>query len=229
MTRTIFVILISHLILVPLTASAAPSLAAALVAAAPAANSRAIELAVAAVSCAEAQGTPKSRRLAVIDYSRPSTEPRLWIFDLVQRKLLYRELVAHGRNSGDNHANRFSNEMGSFQSSLGLFRTQETYVGRHGYSLRMDGLETGINDRARERAIVMHGAPYVDGALSASQGRIGRSLGCPALRTGIAKQVIDTLKGGQFLFSYYPDRDWLASSSYLRCSAARSVLATAAR
>jgi hypothetical protein len=147
--------------------------------------------------------------------------PRLWIFDLATRSLLLEELVAHGQNSGDNHATRFSNVVGSHQSSLGLFRTQETYFGRHGYSLRMDGLEPGINDRARERAIVIHAADYVDPQWVVRQGRIGRSQGCPAVRPEIAQTVIDSLKDGQFMFSYYPDPAWLADSAYLNCEPAR--------
>lgn len=192
-------------------------LAPALAAAAPSADPKVLELAVAAVDCAVASGMSRSTRLAVIDYSRPSIEPRLWVFDLERRELLHRELVAHGRNTGENLAQSFSNIPGSLQTSLGLFRTAETYHGRHGYSLRMDGLETGFNDKARERAIVMHGAPYVTPELARRQGRVGRSWGCPAVRTGVARQMIDTLKGGQFIFSYYPDEKWLGSSDFLNC------------
>lgn len=194
-----------------------------LVHAAPTANPKVIELAVSAIDCAAAHGMPASDRLAVIDYSLPSTQPRLWVFDLHTGRLLYRELVAHGRNSGANYAQYFSNQLGSLQSSLGLFRTLDTYTGNNGYSLRMDGLEAGVNDKALERAIVMHGAPYVNENLSRTQGRIGRSWGCPALKAGIARQVIDTLKGGQFIFSYYPDQQWLASSPYLHCNAAPTL------
>ena len=206
-------------------AHASSSLVATLAKAAPSADPRVIALAVSAVDCATAHGMEPSDRLAVIDYSKPSTQPRLWVFDLNDRKLLYRELVAHGRNSGDNYPQHFSNTLGSLQSSLGLFRTLDTYSGSNGYSLRMDGLEAGVNDNALERAIVMHGAPYVDARAANKQGRLGRSWGCPALRSGVARQVIDTLKGGQFIFSYYPDREWLASSRYLHCNAANSTLA----
>ena len=143
----------------------------------------------------------------------------MWVFDLQRRALLHQELVAHGRNSGDNYAQHFSNSLGSLQSSIGLFRTLDTYNGSNGYSLRMEGLDTGFNDLALERAIVMHGAPYVNTSLSKSQNRIGRSWGCPAVRMGIAHKIIDALKGGQFVFSYYPDNKWLTSSRYLHCSA----------
>lgn len=190
---------------------------------APHIDRRVLDLAVNAMQCATANGVSASQRLAVIDYSLPSTEPRLWVFDLRQRKLLYRELVAHGRNSGENYARDFSNTEGSLKSSLGLFRTLDTYNGSNGYSLRMDGLEAGFNDRALERAIVMHGAPYVSEKLARKQGRVGRSWGCPAVRAGIARRMIDALKGGQFVFSYYPDPHWLASSRYLNCNAANTL------
>jgi hypothetical protein len=217
--RAVFLAICTLSITTPITVQATTSLAATLAKAAPSADPKVLALAVSAVDCATAHGMSPSDRLAVIDYSLPSTKPRLWVFDLNKRKLLYRELVAHGRNSGDNYPQHFSNTLGSLQSSLGLFRTLDTYSGSNGYSLRMDGLEAGVNDKALERAIVMHGAPYVDEKTANRQGRLGRSWGCPALRSGVAKQVIDTLKGGQFIFSYYPDREWLASSRYLNCDA----------
>jgi hypothetical protein len=207
----------------PFISVQAMSLADSLVKAAPAADPQVIRLALEASQCAMAHGMSPSKRLAVIDYSRPSTEPRLWVFDLQLRVLLHQELVAHGRNTGDNYAQHFSNALGSLQSSLGLYRTLDTYQGNNGYSLRMEGLDAGFNDLAMERAIVMHGAPYVNESLSKTQNRIGRSWGCPAVRMGVARQIIDELKGGQFIFSYYPDRKWLASSRYLKCKADRTV------
>ncbi len=194
-----------------------PSLQAALSKLAPTANPEVIGLALAATECASKQGEPLSERLAVIDYSRPSTEPRLWVFDLAARKLLYHELVAHGRNTGENLATKFSNTPESHQTSLGLFRTLHTYAGRNGYSLRMEGLEPGINDHALARALVIHGAAYVSQVFARQQGRIGRSFGCPAVRTAIARPLIDTLKDGQYVFSYYPDARWLSASPYFRC------------
>ena len=125
------------------------TLADALSAIAPAADRRVIALAVDAMRCAQAAHEVPAERLAVIDYSLPSTETRLWVFDVEQRKLLYAERVAHGRHSGEDLTTRFSNSPGSHQSSLGLFRTADTYIGRNGYSLRLDGLERGYNDRAR--------------------------------------------------------------------------------
>lgn len=190
---------------------------------APQIDRRVLELAVNAMQCATANGMSQSQRLAVIDYSLPSTEPRLWVFDLRQRKLLYRELVAHGRNTGENYARDFSNVVGSLKSSIGLFRTLDTYQGSNGYSLRMEGLDAGFNDKALERAIVMHGAPYVNENLARKQGRVGRSWGCPAVRAGVARRMIDALKGGQFVFSYYPDPRWLASSRYLSCKTTNNI------
>jgi hypothetical protein len=176
-----------------------------------------LHLALTATSCAAASGAIDAPpTLTVIDYSRPSVEPRLWVFDLTTGDLLFKELVAHGRNTGDNRATKFSNEMDSRQTSLGLFVTDDPYVGSNGYSLRLDGLDVGFNDRARDRAIVMHGAPYVDAQLAATQGRIGRSWGCPALRTAIASKVIDRISGGSVIFSYYPDQEWLESSRFLK-------------
>jgi len=206
--------------------AAEPSLQDALSKLAPQANPKVIGLALAATECAAAQGQPPSDRLAVIDYSKPSTEPRLWVFDLAKRKLLYHELVAHGRNTGENLATAFSNTPESLQSSLGLFRTLGTYAGRNGYSLRMEGLEPGTNDHALERALVIHGASYVNPALARRQGRIGRSYGCPAVRTAIARPLIDTLKGGQYVFSYYPDARWLSTSPYLKCGSGRAMTAS---
>jgi hypothetical protein len=109
-------------------------------------------------------------------------------------------------------------EVAHRQTSIGLFVTDDTYVGSNGYSLRLDGLDAGFNDRARDRAIVMHGAPYVSEEFAAAQGRIGRSWGCPALRTAIASKVINTIRGGGVIFSYYPNQDWLHASKFLNCS-----------
>jgi hypothetical protein len=159
----------------------------------------------------------------LIDYSLPSARPRLWVFDLRSGRLLFKELVAHGRNSGDGAATRFSDVMGSRQSSLGLFRTADTYVGQNGYSLRLDGLEPGFNSQARARAIVMHGAKYVDPAVASAKGRVGRSWGCPALREAVARQLIDTVRGGGVIFSYYPDPAWLRTSKFLHCDAVAPV------
>ena len=145
--------------------------------------------------------------LTVIDYTRPSTEPRLWVLDLDAGRVLYRELVAHGKASGDNTTRAFSNAPGSLMSSVGLFLTDVSYLGRNGYSLRLRGLEAGVNDRAYERAIVLHGATYVSQAVAARLGRLGRSWGCPAVRADIARPLIDLIKGGTVLYAYGGSED----------------------
>lgn len=143
-----------------------------------------------------------SELLAVIDFTKPSAEERLCVVDLKHRKVLFRSHVAHGRGSGENYATAFSNEPGSFKSALGFYRTGSAYTGRNGYSLRLDGLEKGVNDRARERAIVMHGAAYADPGVLRSQKRLGRSLGCPALPPALSRKIIDAIKGGTLLYIY---------------------------
>ena len=185
--------------------------------AAPELNPLVLQSALSAMQCAVNNGASPAENLAVIDYSQPSTARRLWIFDLQKKTLVLRDLVAHGQKSGENFATQFSNNEGSHQSSLGLFRTQESYQGANGYSLRMDGLEPGFNDSARDRAIVIHPASYVNPLWSQTQGRIGRSQGCPAVRPQIARAVVDKLKDGQFMFAWYPDQKWLQSSAYLNC------------
>lgn len=164
-------------------------------------------------------GERAGRYLSVIDYRLPSTAPRLWVLDLAEHRALYTERVAHGRESGENVAVRFSNVPGSNQSSLGLFRTGETYVGQHGRSLRLDGLEPGVNDHARDRAIVIHGAEYCTGGHVVRYGRLGRSLGCPALDPAVTDGVIDTIRDGTLLLAYYPDPAWLEGSPLARCAA----------
>ncbi|HSW12588.1 MAG TPA: murein L,D-transpeptidase catalytic domain family protein [Solimonas sp.] len=214
--------------LLALPAWAETTLAAALQRSAPGINTQALQAALSAMACAEAGGMPAAQRLALIDYSLPSTQRRLWVFDLQRRRLLLREWVAHGRNSGDNLPTRFSNEPDSLTSSLGLFRTLAAYDGRNGYSLRMDGLEPGINDRAYERALVIHGAGYVDVRMARRQGRLGRSWGCPAVRAGVARELIDTLKDGQLVFAWHPDQAWLQASKLQQCPARSAPLLTAA-
>lgn len=131
----------------------------------------------------------------------------------------FHALVSHGRESGLRRAMAFSNVPGSRQSSLGLFRTDETYFGRHGYSLRLVGLEPGVNDLAYERGIVVHGADYATPKFASKHGRLGRSWGCPALDPAVHRDVIDTIRNGTALFAYYPDRRWLTSSPFQRCEA----------
>jgi L,D-transpeptidase-like protein len=175
-----------------------------------------LDLALGAASCAVKSGAVKNpSTLTVIDYSKPSSERRLWVYDLKSRELLYQELVAHGQGSGANVATQFSNEPETHRTSLGLFVTADTYVGKNGYSLRLDGLDRGFNDLARDRAIVMHGAPYVSDAFVKANGRLGRSWGCPAVSDLVARKMIDAVKGGGLVFAYYPDAQWLKASKFL--------------
>jgi hypothetical protein len=176
-----------------------------------------LRLALAAATRAEDKGLiPKRNLLTVIDYSLPSSQPRLFIFDLAAHKLLFRELVAHGKGSGENIANFFSNSPGSLATSLGLFVTADTYNGGNGYSLRLRGLEEGVNDMAWDRAIVLHGASYVSQEAVKVLGRLGRSWGCPAVRPEISQKIIDTIRGGSPVFAYYPDQSWLSTSAFLQ-------------
>ena len=164
---------------------------------------RLLAMALDAVSSARDRGiSGKSDLLTVIDYSLPSTEPRLWVLDLARGKVLFHELVAHGAGSGEKFATHFSNVNDSRATSLGLFVTGETYEGGNGYSLKLKGLEEGVNDRAEERHIVMHGAWYVSADHARQYGMLGRSWGCPALPQADAKPVIDAIKGGSFVFAY---------------------------
>jgi len=208
------------IVVVPASWAATPSadpLVATLVQQAPGLRSDVLRLALDAENNAAQQGlVTKQNLLTVIDYSMPSTQPRLFVFDLVARRLLFRELVAHGRGSGGDLASFFSNQPGSLATSIGLFVTADPYFGGNGYSLRLRGLESGFNDMAFERAIVLHGASYVSRAAIAALGRLGRSWGCPAVRTEVAQRIIDTIRGGSAVFAYYPDRAWLKTSAFFR-------------
>jgi hypothetical protein len=176
-----------------------------------------LKLALQAYACGEAEGAFDQPYLTIIDYSMPSAARRLWVLDVRTRRVLFHELVAHGRNSGDAMASEFSNVPGSYQTSIGLYRTEDVYLGQHGGSLRLSGLEPGYNDLAWDRAIVIHGASYVSADHIAEYGRLGRSLGCPALPYGVHQRIIERIQGGSAVFAYYPDRDWLRNSRYLHC------------
>ena len=158
----------------------------------------------------------KREVLTLIDFSRPSTVKRLFVFDMRERKVLFSSVVSHGKNSGDNYATSFSNEYGSNKSSLGFYLTESTYQGKNGYSLILNGLEKGINDRARERAIVMHGAAYADPSVVSRGGRLGRSFGCPAVPQKLSRPIIDAIKGGSVMYIYAETPDYLAHSSVLK-------------
>jgi hypothetical protein len=152
----------------------------------------------------------------VIDFTLPSTEKRMWIIDLATQEILLNTVVSHGRNSGNLMAEKFSNRPESYQSSLGFYKTAETYHGKHGYSLRLDGLEKGFNDQARNRAIVIHGADYAREEVAKMSGRLGRSLGCPAVPSELSDEVIDLIKDGSLLFIYGNDQNYLAQSPLLQ-------------
>lgn len=159
--------------------------------------------------------------MTLIDFTKPSTEKRLYVFDMEEKKMVYSSVVAHGRNSGANYATSFSNEYGSYKSSLGFYLTENTYQGKNGYSLALNGLEAGINDRAKQRAIVVHGAAYANPSTIAS-GRLGRSLGCPALPQALARPIIDTIKKGSVLFIYANDERYREQSSLLAAGGEQS-------
>jgi hypothetical protein len=153
--------------------------------------------------------------LAIIDFSQPSDRERLVIYNVDLNQVAFTSLVAHGRNSGENMATAFSNTVRSFQSSLGFYHTAETYQGQHGYSMRLDGLEAGFNDRARERAVVMHGADYATRDFIERNGRLGRSYGCPSLPPELSAEIIDYLKEDHVIFIYADDAAYLSSSKIL--------------
>jgi hypothetical protein len=161
------------------------------------------------------RGVVKKHILTVIDFSKPSNEKRLWVIDLKSRKVLFNDYVAHGRNSGDLFAKTFSDKSNSYMSSIGFYLTDHTYQGKHGLSLRLDGLEEKYNQHARDRAIVMHGADYVSTDFIKKYGRLGRSYGCPSVSMDIYKDVIETICDGSLLFIYYPDKNYLQHSAIL--------------
>jgi hypothetical protein len=148
---------------------------------------------------------PNKNLLSIIDYSKPSTEKRLFIIDVENHKLLYNTLVAHGKKSGYVNATKFSNKYGSHKSCLGFFMTGNSYFGKKGYSLQLVGLEKGINDNAGLRGIVIHGANYVDEKFIKGNSVIGRSWGCPAVSRKLSKNIIDLLKDGSLLYIYADD------------------------
>ncbi|WP_160137152.1 murein L,D-transpeptidase catalytic domain family protein [Chryseobacterium sp. c4a] len=160
--------------------------------------------------------TDESHLLTVCDFSMSSNTKRLWVIDLNDKKVLFNSLVAHGKNTGEEFATNFSNTESSRQSSMGFYITDATYQGDNGYSLRLLGMDKGFNDAAYKRAIVMHGADYVSDAFAAVHKRIGRSWGCPAVPRELSQSMINTIKGRNLLFIYYPDQNYLSSSEWLK-------------
>jgi len=153
--------------------------------------------------------------ITLVDFTKPSTEKRLWVIDVEAEKILFKDYCAHGKNTGHNLAKKFSNINSSYQSSLGFYKTGEIYYGKHGKSLRLDGLEKGFNCQARNRAIVMHGADYVSEDFIKKQGRLGRSFGCPSVTTELTEPIIDAIADETLLFLYYPDSTYLKESPIL--------------
>jgi len=179
-------------------------------------NRRAFELAQQGYEKLKEQGALLNDNIiSIIDFSLPSTEKRLYVVDLRNYQVLYKTYVAHGRNSGGLMANSFSNNASSNKSSLGFYKTLGTYMGKHGYSLKLQGLEKGINDNAYQRAIVMHGADYVNPGYIPKLGYIGRSQGCPAVSPQEATPIINAIKDGSCLFIYSPNSAYQHSSSIL--------------
>jgi hypothetical protein len=148
--------------------------------------------------------------IVIIDFSKPSVEKRFYLLDIKNQKIIKKTLVAHGKNSGLLTADTFSNTVHSNQSSLGWYVTQNPYQGKHGYSLRIDGMSEGLNDNAYRRAVVIHGANYVSEDYISRNGRIGRSFGCPALPVEETKEIIDLIKEGTCLLIYHPSLEALA-------------------
>lgn len=153
--------------------------------------------------------------LTIADMSMASSDPRFYIIDMEKQELLIQTFVAHGRNSGLLFAKQFSNSLGSFQSSLGFYITGNPYQGKHGKSLVLKGVESGINDKAEQRAIVLHGADYANQGFVNQQGYLGRSLGCPAVPNNKVEAIIKAIQGASCLFVYAPDKKYMQSSSLI--------------
>jgi hypothetical protein len=156
-----------------------------------------------------------NRYITLIDFSLSSKKKRLWVIDIDSLKIVHHSLVSHGRNSGEEYAVRFSNAPNSYMSSIGFYITGNSYCGKHGESLYLEGMEAGVNDNARKRAIVMHSADYATRDFVNKYGRLGRSYGCPALPPAKSTMIIDTIKNKSCLFIYYPDVNYLVNSKYL--------------
>lgn len=172
------------------------------------------EMALSGYNKLTASGKIRNNKLSIVDFSQPSTQKRLYIIDLDSKKLLFHTLVAHGRNSGDVMAKKFSNTNQSLQSSLGFYVTAEKYMGKHGLSMKLDGMEK-TNSNARERAVVVHGADYVSESFIKSTGYLGRSWGCPAVNPELNEPIINAIGNGSCLFIYSPQTDYISQSSLI--------------
>lgn len=168
-----------------------------------------------AMQGAENIDNKKEDIITIIDFSLPSTAKRMVVLDLAKKEILYHTIVSHGKNSGENYATSFSNTHSSYQSSLGFYTTENTYIGRNGYSLVLNGLEKGTNDQAKARAVVIHGADYCSEDFIKATGRNGRSYGCPALPRALNQEIIDTIKEGSLLYIYANNKDYFANSAFI--------------
>jgi hypothetical protein len=179
-----------------------------------------------ALKCSSAYNIVRNNILTVIDYSLPSNQKRLWIFDLAQKKLLFNTYVSHGIKSGTLLTNYFSNKYDSKASSIGVYKTDKAYYGREGLSLRLEGLERSFNDNAMNRAIVMHGGWYMDEGFIKKYGRPGRSWGCPAVPLSLYQSIINTIKDNSVLVVYYPSDEWFGKSKFLTCDKTNKTVNT---
>jgi len=157
----------------------------------------------------------KPNLLSIADLSQSSNSKRLYVIDMIEKKVLFNTYVAHGHNSGEEFAHFFSNKPNSYKSSLGFYLTENTYEGANGLSLKLKGVERGINDDAEQRNIVMHGAPYVCESFIKKNGRLGRSQGCPAVPQELCEPLVNMIKEGSCFFMFYPDSDYLRMSTLL--------------
>lgn len=178
-------------------------------------NPAVLKLSLTAYQKARQQGLDDKELLTIIDYSKPSAERRLWVVDLKNHKVLFNTYVAHGKNSGGAVATSFSNQPSSLKSSIGVFITDDVYSGHDGYSLRIQGLEHGVNDNVYKRHVIFHGAAYVGADVAKHRGMMGRSWGCMAVSPETIRPLINTIKDKTLVFAYYPDRQWLKKSAFL--------------
>lgn len=170
-----------------------------------------------ALNCSDLNKVAHNNILTIIDYSLPSSEKRLWVFDIKEKKLLFHTYVSHGITSGRLFTDAFSNRYNSKASSLGVYRTEKAYYGREGLSLRLDGLDRSFNDNASNRSVVMHGGWYVEEQFIKKYGRAGRSWGCPALPLAMYQPIINAIKDNSFMVVYYPSDSWFVKSKFLNC------------
>ncbi len=181
-------------------------------------NRPVIDKVIKSLQCANEYKVDHNHILTIIDYSLPSSEKRLWVFDLYEKKLLFHTYVSHGIKSGTLLSQYFSNKFNSKSSSIGVYKTEDPYYGRHGLSLKLDGLDPGFNDNAANRSVVMHGGWYVDEDFIKKYGRAGRSWGCPAVPDNLISAVINTIKNQSLFVMYYPSDNWFVKSKFLNCN-----------